>query len=140
MAFVTIPSGSQLETPIGIQKVSPSPFEQMTVNDFLLLTPKKYRLLTGKRLSFSQKISLKIVQYKIKRMARKNRPIDLAWMAREIDTSNFDILGFILGVALGPVGVLIAYLIEGKGSSTFTWSIIGALIWLGVFLLVVLVL
>ena len=36
--------------------------------------------------------------------------------------------------------LLIAFLIEGKGSSTFTWSIIGGLVWLGLVLLVVLVL
>ena len=140
LAFVTAPLQPFTETPHPAEKVSPSPFANMTVNEFLLLTPKKYKLLIGNKLSFSQKISLKIVQYKVKRMVRKNRQIDLPWMAREIDTNNFDILGFILGVALGPLGVLIVYLIEGKGSSTFTWSIIGALIWLGVFLLVVLVL
>lgn len=139
-AFVVVPMQPFAEAVRKTESAFPSPFASMTVTDFLLLTPKKYKLLTGKKLSFSQKISLKIVQFKVKRMVQKKKPVDLVSMAREIDTSNFDILGFILGVALGPLGVLIAYLIEGKGSSTFTWSIIGGLIWLGVFLLVVLVL
>ena len=112
----------------------------MTISDFLSLTPRKYKELTGKKLSLPQKLSLKLAQVKVKKMVKKNKQIDLMAFAREIDTNNFDILGFILGVALGPLGVLIAYLIEGKSSSTFTWSVIGALIWLGVFLLVVLVL
>ena len=117
-----------------------SPFAGMTISDFLSLTPRKYKELTGKKLSLPQKLSLKLAQVKVKKMVKKNKQIDLMAFAREIDTNNFDILGFILGVALGPLGVLIAYLIEGKSSSTFTWSVIGALIWLGVFLLVVLVL
>lgn len=140
IAFVALPSQPFVEKGHNPENVSPSPFANMTVNDFLLLTPKKYRVLTGKKLSLSQKVTLKLAQYQVQRLIRKNRNIDLLAMTREIDTNNFDILGFILGVALGPLGVLIAYLIEGKGSSTFTWSIIGALIWLGVFLLVVLIL
>ena len=122
------------------EPAKPSPFAGMTISDFLSLTPRKYKELTGKKLSLSQKLSLKLAQVKVKKMMRKNKKIDLIAFARDIDTNNFDILGFILGVALGPLGVLIAYLIEGKSSSTFTWSVIGALIWLGVFLLVVLVL
>lgn len=121
-------------------EVKPSPFAGMTISDFLSLTPRKYKELTGRKLSLPQKLSLKLAQVKVKRMVKKNKQIDLMAFARDIDTNNFDILGFILGVALGPLGVLIAYLIEGKSSSTFTWSVIGALIWLGVFLLVVLVL
>ena len=117
-----------------------SPFPTMTVNEFLSLTPKRYQQLTGKKLSLPQKVSLKIAQYKVKKMVRNNRQVDLLSMARDVDTNNFDILGFILGVVLGPLGVLIAYLIEGKGSATFSWAIIGALVWLGLFLLVVLVL
>ena len=73
-------------------------------------------------------------------MVKKKKQVDMLTIARDIDTNNFDILGFVLGIALGPLGVLIAYLLEGKSSATFTWSVIGALIWLGVFLLVVLVL
>ena len=122
------------------EPAKPSPFAGMTISDFLSLTPRKYKELTGKKLSLPQKLSLKLAQVKVKKMMRKNKKIDLIAFARDIDTNNFDILGFILGVALGPLGVLIAYLIEGKSSSTFTWSVIGALIWLGVFLLVVLVL
>ena len=112
----------------------------MTITDFLSLTPRKYKELTGKKLSLPQKLSLKLAQVKVKKMVKKNKQVDLMAFAGEIDTNNFDILGFILGLALGPLGVLIAYLIEGKSSATFTWSVIGTLIWLGVFLLVVLVL
>lgn len=122
------------------QNVRSYPFAGMTVQDFLTLTPKKYKELTGTKLSLPQKIYLKLAQYKVKKMAKKNKQIDLLRIVRDIDTNNFDILGFIMGIVLGPLGVLIAYIVEGKSSSMFTWSVIGGLIWLGVFLLVVLVL
>ena len=72
-------------------------------------------------------------------MVKKNKPVNLMLIAREIDNNNFDILGFILGLVLGPLGMLIAYLTEGRSSSTFLWSAIGALVWLGIFLLLILV-
>ena len=117
-----------------------SPFAGMTVKQFLALTPKRYKQLTGERLTIPQRLTLKYAQYRIKKLLKKHRDTNLVLSAEDIDTNNFDILGFVLGIALGPLGILIAYLIEGKSSSTFRWAIIGALIWLGVFLLVVLVL
>ena len=115
-----------------------SPFAGMTIKEFLALTPGKYKALTGKRLSLPQKVSLKYAQYRIKKMCKKNKQVDMMLIAQDVDTNNFDILGFILGIALGPLGILIAYLIEGKSSSTFRWAVLGALIWLGIFLLVIL--
>jgi len=117
-----------------------SPFAGMTIRDFISMTPKKYQQLTGKKLSRSQMISLKLAQFKVKKMAKKNKFPDWRLLTRDIETNHFNILGFILGIALGPVGVLIAYLIEGKQSSTFNWALYGAIIWVGVFLLVVLIL
>ena len=127
----TPPNNSSLINPV----VKPSPFHNMTVKAFLLLTPKKYYELTGKKLSLPQKLSLKIAQYKVKRMLKKNKQVDVMLMAKDVDTKGFDVLGFILGLALGPIGVLIGYLVGGKGSAVFKWSIYGAVIWLLVVLL-----
>ena len=131
----TAPSSpAPIDNPYGLRINEPSKGETIYING------TSYFDNTGKKLSLPQKVSLKIAQYKVKKMVRNNRQVDLLSMARDVDTNNFDILGFILGVVLGPLGVLIAYLIEGKGSATFSWAIIGALVWLGLFLLVVLVL
>jgi hypothetical protein len=118
----------------------PKPFSAISIQEFLELTPKRYKELTGKKMSLSQKISLKILQYKVRRAIKKNKPVSLFFITREIENDNFDIPGFILGIALGPLGILIAYLIEGKSSAMFRWSLYGAIIWLGIFLLVVLIL
>jgi hypothetical protein len=120
--------------------MDPSPFAGMTLTEFLKLSPRKYRVLTGKNMSLSQKIALKFAQYKVKKLIRKNKHVDLRLITKSIDGNDFHIPGFIIGIVLGPVGVLIAYLIEGKNSSMFQWSLIGGLIWLGLFLLVMLIL
>lgn len=118
----------------------PSPFAGMTMKEFLTLTPKKYQLLTGKKLSLPGKFSLKLAQYRVKKMVKKNKQRDMMMIMKDVETNDFDIFGFILGIALGPLGILIAYLIEGKSSSMFRWSLIGSIIWLGIFILVMLVL
>jgi hypothetical protein len=136
-ALIHTPTADRVhaKTDIGV-----SPFAGMTVKEFLALTPKKYKQLTGEKLSFFQKLSLKHAQYRVKKMFKKNKDLGVTLIPQDVETNDFDIFGFILGIALGPVGILIAYLIEGKSSSTFKWSVIGALIWLGIFLLVVVVL
>jgi hypothetical protein len=103
-----------------------SPFNNILIRQFLHLTPKKYYAMTGKRMSLSQKISLKIAQYKVKRMIKKGKPVDLVAMSKDIDTSDFNIAGLILGLLLSLIGVLIAYLIDDSDSSMIKWAWIGA--------------
>jgi len=112
----------------------PSPFAGMTIKQFLALSPKEYEKLTGKKLSLSQKVSLKIAQAKVKRMSKKNKQVDLYKFNENVDTSDFSIGGFVLGLLLGPIGVLIAYLIGDR--SVIKWSWIGGIIWLAIVLLV----
>ena len=112
----------------------PSPFAGMTVQDFIALTPKKYKEITGQKMSLSQKISLKIAQHKVKKAVKKNQNVDLLAMAPGIDSSDFNIGGFVLGLVLGIIGVLIAYLIGDQ--SAIKWAWIGFAIWVGIVLLV----
>jgi hypothetical protein len=115
-------------------EVKPSPFAGMTIKDFLALTPKKYKELTGKKLTLPQKVSLKLAQKKVKRMVRKGQTVDLMQMTSAVDTSDFSIGGLVLGLVLGIIGVLIAYLIGDQ--SVIKWSWIGFAIWVGIVLLV----
>ena len=103
-----------------IVEPTPSPFAGMTIKDFLALTPKKYRELTGQKMSLSRKVSLKLAQYKVKRMVKKNKHVELTKFAEGIDTSDFSIGGLVLGLLLGPIGVLIAYLIGDR--SVIKWA------------------
>jgi hypothetical protein len=112
----------------------PSPFAGMTVKQFLALTPKEYQKLTGKKLSLPQKVSLKLAQAKVKKMSKQNKQVELYKFQEGVDTSDFSIGGFVLGILLGPIGVLIAYLIGDR--SVIKWSWIGFAVWLAVVLLV----
>lgn len=113
-----------------------SPLSNMNVEDFLSLTPKKYKELTGEKLSITQKISLKLAQKKIKKALKNNEQIDSATMANAVDTGDFNIGGFILGLLLSVIGVLIAYLIGD--TSVIKWAWIGFGVFLVIFLLAVL--
>jgi hypothetical protein len=109
---------------------------KMSVEEFLSLTPKKFRQLTGEKLSIPQKISLKIAQKRVKQAIKNKEAVDETIMATAIDTSDFNIGGFILGLLLSVVGVLIAYLIGD--STVIKWAWIGFGIFLIIFLLAVL--
>src|SRR4029079_9048816 len=47
------------------------------IQQFLKLTPEKYYEMTGKKMKLSQKVSLKLAQWKIKRMLKKGKTVDL---------------------------------------------------------------
>lgn len=122
--------------PVKKESTALSPVSKMSVDDFLSMTPKKYKALTGEKLSLTQKISLKLAQKKIKKALRNNEQIDSATMANALDTSDFNIGGFILGLLLSVIGVLIAYLIGDP--SVIKWAWVGFGIFLIIFLLAVL--
>lgn len=131
---LTIPSAEPV--PPKSENTVVTPFTGMTVQDFLALTPKKYKELTGEKLSITQKISLKLAQKKIRKAAKNNESIDSITMANAVDTSDFNIGGFVLGLLLSVIGVLIAYLIGD--TSVIKWAWIGFGIFLVIFLLAVL--
>ena len=136
-AFVHIDPPNIFSRYSPVEIAMPSPFANMTIGQFLDLTPKRYKELTGKKLSLRQKMTLNMAQYKVRRMVKKHQEVNLIVFANAIDGNDFHIPGFILGIVLGPLGILIAYLIEGRNSAMFQWALLGSLIWLGLFLLVV---
>ncbi len=133
VSLMTVPSGNNST----VAEPKPSPFASMTVQDFLSLTPKKYAELTGKKLTLSQKISLKMAQARVKKLAKKNKDLQVMSFAQGIDTTDFSIGGFILGLLLGVIGVLIAYLIGDQ--AVIKWSWFGFAVW-GIIVLLALIL
>jgi len=96
--------------------------DQLTENDILNLSSKEIEQKIGKKLKFKEKIALKITKKNIKRIKLGKKP--------------FDIFGFILGLLLGPIGVLVTYLLlernrPGAGRS----SLYGMLIFILIILL-----
>jgi hypothetical protein len=131
---LTLPSSEPV--PPKSESTVAAPLAKMNVQDFLALTPKKYKELTGEKLSLTQKISLKLAQKKIRKAIKNNESIDSADMANAIDSSDFNIGGFVLGLLLSVIGVLIAYLIGD--TSVIKWAWIGFGVFLVIFLLAVL--
>ncbi len=139
LMIFTIPSSAVVvppTEPIKSESTSVSPLAGMNVEEFLALTPKKYKELTGEKLSLTKKISLKIAQKKIKKAIKNNEKIDSTTMANAVDTGDFNIGGFILGLLLSVIGVLIAYLIGD--SSVIKWAWIGFGIALVIYLIAIL--
>jgi hypothetical protein len=108
----------------------------MSVEEFLSMTPKKFKEVTGQKLSITKKIALKMAQKKIRKALKNNETVDGTTVANAMDTSDFNIGGFILGLLLSVIGVLIAYLIGD--STVIKWAWIGFGIFLIIFLLAVL--
>ena len=133
---VVIPVSTVIPAKVTESVAKPSPFAGMTVQDFLALTPKKFKELTGKKMSMSQKISLKIAQRKVKKMVKNNEQVDLYKVAPGVDTSDFSIGGFVLGLLLGIIGILIAYLIGDR--SVIKWAWLGFAVWIVILLLALL--
>ena len=106
---------------------------KMKLEDFLSLTPKKYKELTGEKLSITQKISLKLAQKKMRQAIKENKMADEKIQGTALDTSDFNIGGFILGLILPVIGLLIAYLIDDE--EVIKWAWIGFGIFLVFFLL-----
>lgn len=122
--------------PVKTDNANVSALSNMSVEEFLSLTPKKFRELTGEKLSITKKLSLKMAQKKIRKALKNHEQVDNTTMANAMDTSDFNIGGFILGLLLSVIGVLIAYLIGD--TTVIKWAWIGFGVFLVIFLLAVL--
>lgn len=83
--------------------------ENLTAEEFLQLSPKGIREATGKKLSLREKIVLRQVQYQVDRQLKRGETVQLDEMYKVADR-KFNLGGFLLGLFLGPLGVLIAIL------------------------------
>ena len=121
----------------------PNPLSLMTAKQFLALSPQKYQEITGKKMNLVQKVEFKMVQHKVKKMVRRGDVVTMADVQKKFeDMSSMNVLGFLLGLILGPVGVIIALILKETGdvgADTVRWSLYGLLIWLAVVLLVILI-
>jgi len=107
--------------PLKTESTTASPLSHLSVNDFLSLTPKKIRDMTGQKMSLSQKVALKMAQSKLKKDMKANRQASVSSAAAFVDDSDFNIGGFVLGLLLSIIGVLIAYLIGDRDVIKWAW-------------------
>ncbi len=87
--------------------------QKMDVKEFLALTPAKWKEISGKKLSLPQRLSLKMAQKQVKRQLKKGQSADMAVVASKAAWGdNFHWGAFLLAMFLGPIGVLIVYLVQ----------------------------
>ncbi|MCO6498406.1 MAG: hypothetical protein J5I50_12180 [Chitinophagaceae bacterium] len=121
----TAPRASDIYLPLGNNT-------QVSLKDFSVMTVKEYEEVTGKHLNLFKKIELKIIQKKIRKSIAKDGTFKndklLSAMSLDDPSQGFHLGGFALGFLIGPIGVLIAYLI-GNNSAVDTnrrkWAWIG---------------
>jgi|GEM_PF-2041394 hypothetical protein len=125
-------------------KVTLSAGTQVSVTELSTMSLKEFEKANGKKLNFLEKKVFKMSQRKLSRMIDADGNIDQKAMdqfaAKEMaSTGDFNFGGFILGLLLSIIGVLIAYIIDGKGSSLVKWAWIGAAVNLAIWLLLALI-
>ena len=130
-AFTTL---TTFVKPVAATNIDPDPLASISAKQFLTLTPKKYQELTGKKMNIVQRMELKILQHKIKRMLKKDKDINMADVIKRVeDDSLMNVLAFLLGAILGPIGVIVVLILKESGDmsqTAFRWSLIGFVVWL----------
>jgi hypothetical protein len=121
-------------------KVTLSAGTQVSVAELTTMSIQEFEKANGKKLNFLEKRVFKMSQRKLSRMIDADGNIDQKAMdqfaAKELaSTGDFNIGGFVLGLLLSIIGVLIAYLIDKKGSSLVKWAWIGAAVGLAIYLI-----
>jgi len=114
----------------------------MSARQFLELTPQKYKEMTGKKMNLVQKVELRVLQHKVKKMVKKGEVVSMADVQKKFyEMGSMDLLGFLLGLILGPIGVIICLILKETGDvgpDTVRWSLYGLLVWLAIVFLIIL--
>ena len=121
------------EEPVLEKKVSNdnvSMLSTMTNKQFLTLSPQTYYKLTGIKMSFKERMALRIAQRNIRTEIKSKSIEENATINYEMAVGNgessFRIGGFILGFLLGLIGVGLAYIFSNdKDFNRSTWKGLG---------------
>jgi hypothetical protein len=101
--------------------------KMISLDDFMKLKPSGYKKLTGKRMNLKEIICLKIVQHHLKNTINNDGTVNLQKLADDETDSMWNNLDWVaLGFFLGPIGLLIAVIInDSKRHQRIQWTAVG---------------
>ena len=127
---------SELFIPIGTtgQKISLMELSKISQADL--------QILTGRKMDMMEKIAFKTAQKKLRNNINADGTFNKRFVKklekRADGTNGFHAGGFFLGLLLGLIGVLIAYLIkDDKKRNRVKWAWIGWGVWLVILIIIV---
>lgn len=115
---------------------------QISLMDLSQIKVKEFESLSGKKMKFVDKIGFKIAQRDLRKSINNDGTFNSKKLNRVANKmavgEGFNIGGFALGLLLGLIGVLIAYLISDDNKAARTkWAWIGFGVWLVILLIAV---
>lgn len=97
-----------------------------SVDQVLTMNAKKYKALTGEKMKLKDRVALSMVKADVKiKMAKGDNLSQGIAMGQAME--NFSIGGFLLGMFLGLLGVLISFFFKDKRVRRSAWK--GLLVW-----------
>jgi len=105
----------------------------ISLMDLSRISVKDYETLSGKKMKMIDKVNFKLRQRELKKSINndgtfRDKRVE-KFFNRLLGLGIFNLGGFLLGLFLSLIGVLIAYLITGEGKkSRVTWAWVGAII------------
>jgi hypothetical protein len=118
--------------------------EKISLMELSVIKAKDLQELTGRKMNFAERLAFKTAQKKLRNNINNDGTIDSKKLEKFAKKSageggGFHFGGFALGLLLGVIGVIIAYIInDDKKRSRRMWAWIGwaawIVIWLALFL------
>lgn len=115
---------------------------KISLLDISKLTIKEAEVLRNEKMKFSEKIAFKVAQRKLRQSINSDGSLNDRRLIKNLKKGNgdgeggFHAGGFILGLLLGLIGVIIALLInDDKKKSRIKWSLIGWGVWIAIVLI-----
>lgn len=102
------------------------------IQEFMALSPREMGKRRGQRLTFKERLAVKLAQRQIRKMERRGEEVTLESVTKK-GAADVNIGGFLLGFLLGLIGVLIALLID---KDLVNSALIGFAVWVGIVLLI----
>ena len=107
--------------------------ELISLMELSEISVKDFQKLSGKKMKFGEKLRFKLGQRELRKNINEDgsfnsKKFENYFAAQAVAGMGIDWGGFLLGLILSLIGVLIAYLIKGDDKGFIKWAWIGAVI------------